>query len=292
MNPDHEVRNQRSGYLFAAVTVCLWAGFVWLSRIAGSSGLNGFDMTALRFGVATIVLLPMWLFWRRVPLFNREMLQLAGTGGIGYALLAYSAFQFAPAAHGAVLISGILPFFVTVLAWRMLGERPGKRRYIALSVIAAGVGSLAMHSLNGLRDSWPGDLMMIGGSFTWGLYTVLVKKTGKQPWDITIGVALLSAIIYLPVYGLVLPKGLLEAPWHVILVQGVFHGILVVIVAMVCFMKAMGQLGPVRMGAVMATVPSIAGMGAVILLGESFSFWLLAGLICTSVGAWLGARSS
>ena len=281
----------RSGYIFAFITVSQWAGFVVLSKLAGASGLNGFDLTALRFGVASLFLLPAWIFWKRVPLFNVRMVTLALVGGIGYALAAYSGFHFAPGSHGAVLISGILPFSVTALAWLVLHERPSRIRCAALGVIAAGVFCIARYSINNLHESWPGDLLMISASCLWGLYTVLVKRWGQTPWEITIGVALLSALMYLPVYALFLPKGLFTAPWHAVLLQGFFQGVMVVIVAMLCFMQAMARLGPTRLGAVMATVPAFAGLGSVMFLHEPFSWLLVAGLIMTCSGAWLGSRA-
>ncbi len=288
--PAASARDVRNGYIFGFITVLLWAGFVLLSRTAEANGLNGFDLTALRFGTAALFLLPAWLFWHRVALFNLPMLALAATGGIGYAVCVYSAFHFAPASHGAVLLSGILPFFVTLMAWLILGERPSRHRWMALGVIGLGVLCLGVYSIGNLHQSWPGDLLLISSSCLWGLYTVLVKRWGKTPWDITIGVALLSAIIYLPFYWLFLPKGLFTAPWHAILLQAFFQGVLVVIVAMLCFMQAMARLGPTRLGAVMATVPAFAGIGAVVLLGEPFSWLLVAGLLLTCSGAWLGSR--
>lgn len=288
--PATSARDVRNGYIFGFITVLLWAGFVLLSRTAEANGLNGFDLTALRFGTAAIFLVPAWLFWLRVPLFNWRMLALVATGGIGYAVCVYSAFHFSPASHGAVLLSGVLPFFVTLMAWLVLGERPSRIRYAALAVIGLGVLCLGFYSLGNLHQSWPGDLLLLGSSALWGLYTVLVKRWGKTPWEITIGVALLSALIYLPVYWLFLPKGLFTAAWQVILIQGFFHGILVVIVAMLCFMQAMARLGPTRLGAVMATVPAFAGIGAVVVLGEPFSWLLVAGLLLTCSGAWLGSR--
>lgn len=280
----------RNGYIFAFITVLLWAGFVLLSRTAESNGLNGFDLTALRFGTAAIFLTPAWLFWLRVPLFNWRMLVLAAIGGIGYSVCAYSAFHFSPASHGAVLLSGVLPFFVTLMAWLILGERPSQHRVLALVVIGLGVACIGVYSMGNLRQSWPGDLLLLICSCLWGLYTVLVKHWGKTPWEITIGVALLSAFIYLPVYWFFLPKSIFSASWHVILIQGFFHGVLVVIVAMLCFMQAMARLGPTRLGAVMATVPAFAGIGAVLILNEPFSWLLVAGLLLTCGGAWLGSR--
>lgn len=280
----------RSGYAFAAATVCIWAGFVLLSRMAGKSALNGNDLVALRFGIAGALLLPAWWCCWRVPLFTRRMAALMVVGGMAYTLLAYWSFRFAPAAHGAVLLSGVLPFFVALVSWAVLGQRPSHRLRQSLLCIAAGVACLALHSLGGLGQSWRGDLMMVSASLCWATYTVLVRRWGVAPVETTIGVTLLSALCFLPVYALLLPKGLPQTPWPTVLLQGFYQGVLVAIVAMVLYMQALARLGPLRLGTVMATVPAIAGAGATLVLGEPFSLWLVGGLVLTSVGAWLGTR--
>lgn len=280
----------RSGYAFAGATVLIWAGFVLLSRIAGRSELNGNDIVALRFGTAALILLPAWWFKWRVPLFNRRMLALMLSGGLAYTLAAYWSFRYAPAAHGAVLLSGMLPFFVAGVSWAMLGHPPGPRLRHALLCIGAGVAALAVHSMAGLGESWPGDLMMLSASLSWAIYTVLVRRWGYAPAETTIGVTLLSALCFLPVYLLWLPKGILAAPPATLAVQALYQGVLVAIVAMVLYMQALARLGPLRLGTVMATVPAIAGIGATLVLGEPFSLWLVAGLVLTSLGAWLGTR--
>jgi drug/metabolite transporter (DMT)-like permease len=280
----------RAGYAYAAATVLIWSGFVLLSRIAGQSSLNGNDIVALRFGVAALVLLPAWWLRWRVPLFTRRMAALMLTGGLAYTLAAYWSFRFAPAAHGAVLLSGMLPFFVAGVSWWLLGEPPRARLRHALLCIALGVGALALHSLDGLAQSWPGDLLMLSASLSWAIYTVLVRRWGFAPAETTIGVTLLSALCFLPVYALLLPKGIGQAPLAALVLQGFYQGVLVAIVAMVLYMQALARLGPMRLGTAMATVPAIAGIGATLALGEPFSLWLVAGLVLTSLGAWLGTR--
>lgn len=280
----------RSGYAFAAGVVCIWAGFVLLGRVAGTSALNGNDVVALRFGVAATLLLPVWWFKWRVPIFTWRMAMLMLSGGMTYTLAAYWSFHFAPAAHGALLLSGMLPFFVAMVSWGLLGESPPARLHHALICIAGGIGLLAVHSLGGLAQSWPGDLMMLFASLSWAVYTVLVRRWGYAPVETTIGVTLLSAFVFLPVYLLFLPKGIAQVPLGSVLLQGFYQGVLVAIVAMLLYMQAMVRLGPMRLGAIMATVPAIAGIGATLVLGEPFSLWLVGGLILTSVGAWLGTR--
>jgi len=281
----------RAGYGFAAATVMIWSGFVLMSRLGGRSPLTAFDLTALRFGVASLVLLPAWLFWKRVPLFNGTMFGLVLTGGLGYSLTVYGGFKFAPAAHGAVLMSGLLPFFVP-LASLLIEKQPLPRRLrYALPMIALGMLGLAIDTFSHPGGStWRGDLLMICASLIWAIYTILVRRSGLDPWQTTIGVALLSALIYLPAYALFLPRAISLTPWSMIVRQGVYQGIVVVIVAMLLYMQALSRLGPTRLGSVMATVPAIAGISASLMLGEPLSGWLIGGLALTSVGAWLGAR--
>lgn len=278
--------------MFALITASLWASFVILGRLAGSTSLNPFDLTALRFAVAAVILFPVWLFRYRFPLLNLRMLVLAFLGGVGYALGAYAGLALAPASHGAVLLSGILPFFMAIVAWLILGEKPGAMSLRALAVIAVGVVCMVAYGWHNLRLSWHGDVILIIASALWAFYTVLVKRWGFAPMEVTMGVALIAALFYLPVYLLWLPKEIAGASVQTLIVQGVFHGILVVIVAMWLFMQAMVRLGPTRLGAVMAIVPAVAGLAAVVVLHEEFSFLLLAGLVFTSFGAWLGARAA
>jgi len=289
---DPAVNKPGTGYALAAMTVLLWSGFVLLSRMAGSSHLNPFDLAALRFSVAATVLLPVWWIRYRIDLLDHQLLVLACLGGMGYALGAYSGLHIAPASHGAVLLSGILPFFMALMARIVLKEHPSRQRYLALGVIALGVVCMAANSLSGLQQSWPGDLLLVFASSLWALYTVLVKHWNRTPVEVTLGVALLSALVYLPIYLFLLPKTIQQASWQVIALQGFFHGILVVIVAMLFFMQAMVRLGPTRLSAMMSTVPAIAGFGAVVVLGEPLTAWLVCGLLFTSLGAWMGSRST
>jgi drug/metabolite transporter (DMT)-like permease len=282
--------SSNSGYFFAIVTILIWAGFVLVARMGGISELNIFDITALRFGVASLVLLPLWLFWKRVPLFNKTVLSLALSGGLGYSLTVYFAFKHAPAAHGAVLLSGLLPFFVPLVAWVMLREPLRRNLKLALPVIALGVICLGVDIFSRSENTLPGDLLLITSSMIWAVYTILAKRSGYGAWEVAIGGALLSALIFLPIYLLFLPKAIMTAPLHDIFLQGIYQGLVVAVIAMLTYMATMTRLGPAKTGACMAMVPAVAGIGASLILGEALNVWLISGLLATSAGAWWGAR--
>lgn len=279
------------GGLYAALTIAIWTSFVLLSRTAGEHHISSFDLTALRFGIAAIILLPAWLLWLKSEILFGRMVLLAAIGGLAYSLLVYSAFKFAPAAHGGILLSGTLPFWVTLHAALILKERPNRTRLLGLGFVLCGVALLAAHSFDDISHTWPGDLLLISGAMVWGLYTVLVKRWQVDPIATTLGVGLWSAALFLPVYFLLLPKDLTVVPWQELALQGVFHGVFVVIIATWLYMEAMKTLGPTRLGAVMALVPATSGLAAVLVLGEPFSWLLAAGMIASTTGAFIAARS-
>ena len=116
------------GYLAAAATLVLWSGFSLMSRLGGKSVLTPYDMFALRLIVASLVLLPFAgsmpaRFWCDAKLWTLTVLC-----SLIYCPLAYSGFKFAPASHGAILLSGTQPFLVSIVVWLLLRTRPGRMR--------------------------------------------------------------------------------------------------------------------------------------------------------------------
>lgn len=289
-NNDNTVH--RRGYLYAALTVAIWTGFVLVSRMAGKGMLNAYDVTALRFGVAGALLLPLLLLRGLGTLRQpKRLIACMLSGGIGYALLVYSGFYFAPAAHGSILLSGMMPFITAILAWIFLGERPGPQKRLALAVIAGGVLCMALQTFShGLQGrSWIGDLLFVSACTSWCVFTVFLRRWQIAPWDAAAGVSVSSALVYLPVYILFLPKQLDAAPWQEIALQAGYQGVLVVIIAMVLYTRAVAELGPTRVAAIMAIVPAVSALLAVPVLGEPLSGLLLLGIALVTLGALIGA---
>jgi drug/metabolite transporter (DMT)-like permease len=278
------------GYIDAFLTILIWSGFVIVSRMGGKSPLLPYDVVALRFGTATIILLPFWIIKNRVNLLQGKMFMLAMIGGIGYTIPAYLGFKYANAAHGSILLSGIMPFEITLFSWLLLNEHPTRWRLVGLALIALGVASLALNTFRYEAASWIGDAAFIVASMLWALYTVLVRKWKISVWDVTVGNALISAALYLPIYFLFLPKQIMAAPLSAIAMQSFYQGFMAVIVAMILYIRAIIALGPSKVGLCMAMVPAISGVGASLLLDEPLSLLVGMGLALTSLGAWIGNK--
>ncbi|MBH1987148.1 MAG: DMT family transporter [Burkholderiales bacterium] len=293
MAPEVPPRQLAIGYVSALATVAIWAGFILISRLGGKSALTGWDIVALRLGTAAVILLPLSLklpagTWRDARLWT-----LAFIGGLLFLILAYAGFKLAPAAHGGILMPGMQPFLVTALAWLLLGTRPPRQRVLALMPIALGVACVAYPVVTGAHlgpSTLPGDLLLLGAGLAWATYSVLVKKWVYDAWLLTRFVALASTLMFMPVYLLWLPKGLDQVPASMLVLQALYQGIGPTIVAMILFLKAVSILGAERMGALVALVPVLAGLGAVPLLDEPLTPWLVAGLALVSTGAWLASR--
>jgi drug/metabolite transporter (DMT)-like permease len=293
-----ENKSVDAGYLFAIITLLIWSSFVVVSRYGSKGTLNPFDIAALRIGTAALVLSPWWLprllhpEKRKLTLI--QSVTFAMLAGIGYPLVAYTGFIFAPASHGAVLISGMLPFFTSVLAIFLLRERPSHVRLAGLALIMTGVGTLLVNSMSAGasgKNVILGDAVLLAASVLWSLFTVLLKYWKVRAFDVTLGVSAVSAIIYLPIYLLLLPKHIATAPPQDILLQAVFQGMVVVCVAMWTYARAGELLGTVRVVIMMSAVPVVGALLAVPVLGEALTGGVALGVGITFLGALIGAMA-
>ena len=279
------------GYLAAAATLVMWTGFSLISRLGGKSVLTPYDIFALRLITASLVLLPFARYLPARAWRDGRLWLLAILGNLIYCLLVYRAFRYAPAAHGAILLSGLQPFLISAIVWLIAGTRPGRMRRIGLALIAIGIVCTAMpYFTEWSADSAFGDLLLLLSSISWACYSVLAARWGYSAWTLTQAVALRSAVLYLPVYVLWLPKQLAAAPLSMIVLQSLFQGIVATILAMLAFLKAVSILGAERAAAFLALVPIVTGLLAVPLLGEALTAWLMGGLVFVSLGSFIASR--
>lgn len=280
-------REKWIGYALMLFTLAVWASFILISRLAGTSVLTPWDTTALRFGTATLVLLPYVILKMDIrQFFNWRFVVVAMLGGLGYAMLAYVGFSLAPAAHGAIFLHGLLPFWTALMSWLIVQEHMTRDRWLGLSCIAFGIGAMAIIEVQNPNThfGW-GDVMFAGASASWAAFTSLLKRWQIPPVAATVGVAIISAVLFLPVYVLWLPSGLAQASWQVIALQAGFQGVLVVIVAMLTFIAAVQRLGAFTVGSFLALAPMVAATLAVPVLNEPLTLGLMLGLLGMVMGA-------
>lgn len=287
------------GYLYVLITMCIWGGFTLTSRLNVKWHIEAWDITALRFALAFCILVPI-LIWKKDTAFlwKKEPFILALIGGVIYCLTAYSAFHYVPAAHAAIFLSGCIPLCTAIAGFALFRHPFDQHTWLSLliMVVALSAMSILMYKETGIAFGF-GDLLFFLSAVWWGVFTVLLRQWQLSAWHAMSGVAIWSAMIYLPIYVLFLPKHLTEPePIHLVL-QTLFHGVFVVIVATLTYVEAIKRLGAFKTGSIVTLAPFIAAILAVPLLDEPLSFAIICGLIGMAIGAlqpwrWFGHKDT
>jgi len=289
--------------------------------------LTPFDMVFCRMMGAGLVALPWGIFlvnrMRRAPQINgrqaigdkpysllglsplplRQTLVLGVFGGLAFSPLAYTAFFYAPAAHGAVLMPGTLPLSTALFAMLILGERFTKQRALGLVLIACGgmlVGGASLLKAFEGGHVWKGDVLFVCASSSWAMYSVLARRYKVDPVQATVAFTVFAVLCYVPLYAALalanaLPFGLVthlaDAPRSEIAMQMVMQGVGSGIVGNIGFTMMLKAFGPVRTTMMTALVPSLAALSAVFFLDELLSWHLIVGLLLALSGVALGVLS-
>lgn len=291
--------SRNMGYVYVAITMCIWGGFTITSRLNAIWHISAWDITALRFGLAFCILMPILIYKKDTAfLFKKEPFILAMLGGVVYCLTSYSAFHYVPAAHAAIFLNGCIPLTTAVAAYLLFKEPFEKHTWVSLSIMLCAISGMSflMYRETGVAFGF-GDFLFFLSAVWWGIFTVLLKQWKLSAWHAMTGVAIWSAIVYIPVYLLFLPKNLADATFAHLAIQTVFHGIFVVMIATLAYIEAIKRLGAFQTGSIVTLAPFIAAIIAVPLLGESLSLAMICGLIGMGFGAlqpwrWFGRKDS
>lgn len=275
------------GYVFVAITMCIWGGFTITSRLNAQWGISAWDITALRFALAFCILMPILMYKKDTAfLWEKRPFLLAMIGGVGYCLTSYSAFHYVPAAHAAIFLNGCIPLCTAVAGFLLFKEPFDRHTWISLMIMLAAIGimSFLMYQETGIAFGF-GDMLFFFSAIWWGIFTVLLRQWKLSAWHAMTSVAIWSALIYVPIYLVFLPKNLTEPqPLHLVL-QVIFHGIFVVMIATLAYVEAIKRLGAFKTGSIVTLAPFIAAILAVPLLNEPLSRAIICGLIGMAVGA-------
>ena len=275
------------GYLFVCITICIWGGFTILSRLNLHWHVSAWDLVAMRFAIAFIILMPVLVYNKDLAcLWHPRPVILALTGGLAYCLTVYTAFLHAPAAHAAIFLNGCIPLCTAVAAYLLFKQPFDKHTWLSLSIMLSALALMSYLMLHEQASAFGlGDILFFLSAVWWGIFTVLLKQWKLSAWHSMASVAIWSALIYLPIYILFIPKHFQEAePVH-LLVQGVFHGVLVVIIATLTYVAAIERLGAFKTGSIVTLAPFIAAVIAVPLLNEPLSPAIMCGLVGMGIGA-------
>jgi len=276
------------GVCFAIAAVSIWAGWSALTRLAVTTGLDAWDVAALRFGIAGVLLSPL-LVRRGLAIDRLGWPGLAGLViGLGapYALFAAAGLRFAPASDQGALNPGCMPLFVALIATLILGRTLSKQRKLGLSLILAGILlTVGWHSAMSGTSRPLGDLLFLMASLLSAAGTVIMRQAELAPVHAAALISTGSFVVYLPIYFGVHQTGLTGIPLTELGVQALFQGVVVTIIALLLYGRAVLIIGASAASAFGALVPALSALLAIPLLGEwpDRADWLAILLISTGV---------
>lgn len=234
------------GALYGLAAVGIWASWVVAVRLGLRTSLKPWDITAIRFGVAGLILLP-YLLKKGLagkPLGGLGLAAIILGGGAPMVLLSYGGLLFAPAAHAASLYTALIPLYVATLAAVVLDEAFTAAKRIGLLLIVAGVLGIVWGAGGtiGSRQNI-GHVMFIGAGLLWACYTVAMRKAKLDGLHAAAIAAAASLITYVPVYAIIFGTGLFNAPWRDIALQAFVQGLLTAVISLMLYGRAVSILG-------------------------------------------------
>ena len=272
----------------------LYAGQFVLSRWSIQRTLSLWDLAALRFAAAGLLLLPVVLRHGLAGAagvgWGRSLVLALSAGG-PYTLIMFAGLALAPAGHGAVIIPGATPVVSTMLIWLWFGQRPWPARLAGLALVVAGLVLVGWPGISGAAGEriWLGDLFFVVAGVLWGLFTVLARRWQVDPLRATAMVWTL-ALAYLPIYAAFAGARLLQAPRGEVVFQALYQGVGVAILALALYSWAIRELGASIASLLMPLVPVLGMLLAVPVLGEVPGPVQLVGVLAVSMGMALAAR--
>jgi len=290
------VQSAHSAYLKGAVfglaAASIWAGWSVITRLAVTTRLDAWDVAALRFGVAGPLLLPV-LMRRGLARDRLGWLGLAAIiAGLGapYVLAAAGGLHFAPASDQGALNPGCMPLFVALIAASVLGESLSGAGKLGLSLIVA--GALIIVGGHAWSAAWSisrtlGDALFLVAAILSACFTVAMRQARLDPLHAAALVATGSLTVYLPVYLAFFGTRLAQLPLADFAVQALFQGVVVTIVSLLLYGRAVALLGASGGSAFGALVPALSALFAIPLLGEwpRETDWM--GIVLISFGVYL-----
>ena len=273
--------------------ILLYAGQFVFTRWSIQRTLALWDVAALRFAVAGLLMLPVLVRYGvrdAAGIGWRRAMVIGATVGAPYTLVLFAGLTYAPAAHGAVIISGGTPVMSALLVWLWFGERPTAIGLAGLAIILVGLVLVSWPALGDGAASqvWIGDQLLLGASTLWGAFTALTRRWQVDPLRGAAVVCVL-ALAYLPFYAALVPSRLPTAPSGEIVFQALYQGVGVAILALLFYTRAIRELGPSAASLFMPLIPVLAVALGVPVLGEIPNAVQCVGIVGVCVGLVIAA---
>ena len=278
------------GVAYVLFAVMVWSGWMILSRYSVRGTLTPYDITALRFGVAGMILLPVVLRQGISigPYGKKGGLWLALMMGAPYNTIAIAGMHYAPASHAASIINTVMLTVTTLCGIGLLKEKVTKARLAGVVLSIFGISCMLYASqLMPEVNAWIGNVLFMIAATMWAFYTLCVRAWHADPLHATATVCVLSMVIYLPIYFAFIPSHIGMDNLHEVAFQAFYQGFVNSVLALLCFNRGVRLLGATTTSAFLPLVSICSTLLAIPLLQEVPGLLEWAGIFLASCGVFL-----
>ena len=276
-----------------------WSGNFIVGKFAFLTDIPPLSLVFYRWLLVWIILLPFtikqWQIHKKIILGNLPLLFFLGLTSVGL----FNSFTYLSLIYtqviNATLLNAAIPAIIILLCFLFRIESTNKFQIVGLIVSIIGVISiLTKLNLDILisLDFNKGDLIMVGGVLSWGIYSTLLKKK-------TFTLPLLTLVHIICTFGLicVTPQYLYELSQGQIIKFDInlvytliFLAIFPSIGSYYCWAGAVSIIGANRAGISLSLIPLFSTIMAIILFKEQFHFFHLIGAILIVIGLFLSNK--
>jgi drug/metabolite transporter (DMT)-like permease len=257
-----------------AICVLIYGSNFAITRAGLLAGFTQWDMVALRFGVAGVILLPVFLaaggFRTCGGIGWRNGLILSVLSGAPMSVLMILGLALAPASHGATITPGTVTTVSAIGAFLLFGAALTGRALAGLALLFVGLGLIAWAGAPGdlgASTLW-GDLCFLGAGLLWGLYPLLLQRWQVDGLKATAVLSVLSMIAVAPLYLAFFWSHAMQLPWQGVLLHGINQGVFNGVVGLWIWGWAVGVIGAAAAGRFPPLIPVVGTLFAIPLLGE------------------------
>jgi len=286
-------------YIMLVCASLFWAGNFMIGKYAFLSEIPPLSLVFYRWSLVWIILLPFTfkelIKYKDTIINNLPLLFFLGLTSVGL----FNSFTYLSLIHtqviNASLFNTAIPAIIILLCFLFKIEKTNKYQILGLIISVCGIlaiiTQLRLNILLSLNFN-KGDLIMIGGVLTWGIYSTLLKK--KQ-----FTLPLLTLVHVICTLGLisVFPQFLYEFSNGQIInfdtnlvYTLIFLAIFPSIGSYYCWAGAVSIIGANRAGISLSLIPLFSSIMAIAIYDEVFQFFHFIGAILIILGLFLSNR--
>ena len=276
-----------------------WAGNFIIGKFAFISSIPPMTLVFFRWSLVWLILVPFTykeiIKYKKVILGNLPLLFFLALTSVGL----FNSFTYLSLVHtqviNASLFNTAIPAIIILLCFLFKIEKTNRYQIFGLIISVLGILSiitkLNLEILLSLNFN-KGDLIMIGGVISWGLYSSFLKKKKFT-------LPLLTLVHILCTFGLIFifPQFLFESSqglkidfnlnlFYILIFLALFPSI----GSYYCWAGAVSIIGANRAGIFLSLIPLFSTIMAIFFYNEQFKFFHLIGAILIILGLFLSNK--